>query len=327
MKDPKLSVIIPLYNAEATLDYTLRSVRASSEKSLQIICVNDGSTDNSAQVLQTHASEDARVKVITQTNAGVSAARNIALRASEGKYVIFVDADDEVTPTYFSNLLSVAEQHQADLVVGGYCNLVPGKEIKKTVLEAKIYENPTEEELMTLPVGISSHLYRTSTICANGEIAQFPAGVRFGEDTVFHYAAYPYLQKIATTPECGYLIHSTPGSASTKSLSTVTDMIMATDWLGKRFNQIGRTSLHDTLFVQYALHTIRRVRSKAPYAAQKDAANKMRSILQQYGITANSFASLRKKDATLLKRLLSGKNWMTFTYHIKHWLRTLKRRS
>jgi glycosyltransferase involved in cell wall biosynthesis len=94
-----VTVVIPAYNAEATIDETLISVRAQTHTALEIIVVDDGSTDDTAAVVRRHAAADSRVKLLTQPNAGVAAARNLGWRRAASELVAFVDADDLFAPT------------------------------------------------------------------------------------------------------------------------------------------------------------------------------------------------------------------------------------
>lgn len=91
---PLVSVVIPAFNAEATVDETLRSVRSQSHRELEIIIVDDGSTDNTVAVVRRHLAEDSRITMITQQNAGVAAARNAGWQAARADFVAFIDADD-----------------------------------------------------------------------------------------------------------------------------------------------------------------------------------------------------------------------------------------
>ncbi|MBD5400418.1 glycosyltransferase [bacterium] len=93
-----ISIIVPVYNAEKYLRRCINSVRAQTYDDWELICINDGSTDNSGDILDEYASRDARVRVITKENAGVSAARNDGLAMARGNYVLFLDADDFIHP-------------------------------------------------------------------------------------------------------------------------------------------------------------------------------------------------------------------------------------
>ncbi|MDZ4306951.1 glycosyltransferase family A protein [Allopontixanthobacter sp.] len=90
----RVSVIIPAYNAERTLDETLLSARSQSHRGLEIIVVDDGSVDSTVEIAQRHAAEDPRVRVLQQGNAGVAAARNMGIAAATGEYIAPLDADD-----------------------------------------------------------------------------------------------------------------------------------------------------------------------------------------------------------------------------------------
>jgi glycosyltransferase involved in cell wall biosynthesis len=102
-----VSVVIPAYNAEATIDDTLRSVRSQTHRNLEIIVVDDGSTDRTTSVVKTHAAIDGRVTLITQENAGVAAARNAGWQSARSALIAFVDADDLWAPSKIERQLDV----------------------------------------------------------------------------------------------------------------------------------------------------------------------------------------------------------------------------
>lgn len=108
----KISVIIPVYNAEQHLSRCLDALRLQTYNNLEIICVNDGSTDGTAKILQKYADEDSRIKVITQQNKGVSAARNTALQAVTSDFVSMVDADDCVSLALYQKFVSILQQEK-----------------------------------------------------------------------------------------------------------------------------------------------------------------------------------------------------------------------
>ncbi len=102
---PILSVIVPVYNCEPYLVRCLESILSQSVRDMEIICVDDGSTDGSSAVIERYAGKDGRVRVIRRQNRGVSAARNAGLDAAEGRWISFVDGDDEVKPGMYETLL------------------------------------------------------------------------------------------------------------------------------------------------------------------------------------------------------------------------------
>lgn len=112
---PKISVLIPVYNAGKYLPRCLQALQDQTFKDFEIICIDDGSTDNSLQYLQTLANQKQHLRVFTQKNAGVAVTRNRLLDAAQGKYISFVDADDWIEQTYLEKLYQAAEQTGADI--------------------------------------------------------------------------------------------------------------------------------------------------------------------------------------------------------------------
>ncbi|MBE6901522.1 MAG: glycosyltransferase family 2 protein, partial [Ruminococcaceae bacterium] len=112
-----ISVVIPIYNAAGSLGRCLDCLLAQTHEALEIICVNDGSTDASADILEDHAKKDSRIRVITQRNSGAGAARNAGFEAATGKYVIFLDSDDIFEPDMLYSMAERLETTGADAAV------------------------------------------------------------------------------------------------------------------------------------------------------------------------------------------------------------------
>ena len=118
--DKTVSVIIPIYNVEKYLPECLDSLLAQTYPHWQAICVNDGSKDNSLQILQQYAAKDKRFSIINQANQGLSMARNNGLKQAEGEYVYFLDSDDSLHPQCLEAAYSCAEKYQAEMVCFGF---------------------------------------------------------------------------------------------------------------------------------------------------------------------------------------------------------------
>jgi glycosyltransferase involved in cell wall biosynthesis len=116
---PKVSVIVPVYNAEKYLDETLSSITGQTLRDIEIICVNDGSTDSSLKILTDYAAKDSRIRIIDQENHGAGAARNAGLDCSHGEYLSFLDTDDIFAPTLLEELYTSAVMNDSDAVI---CN-------------------------------------------------------------------------------------------------------------------------------------------------------------------------------------------------------------
>lgn len=117
MRTPLISVIIPVYNVEKYLHRCLDSVIAQTYQNLEIICVDDGSVDESGKICDQYAVRDARIKVIHQENQGLSAARNRGLDAAEGEYIAFVDSDDYILEDMYKKMLDKLLDYNVDLCV------------------------------------------------------------------------------------------------------------------------------------------------------------------------------------------------------------------
>ena len=113
---PKISVIIPVYNVEQHLQKCLESVVVQTFKDIEIICIDDGSTDGCPQILEEFAAKDKRIKVITQPNKGLSVARNVGLEHAVAEQVSYVDSDDFIHPKFLQTLYEVAQKYNADIV-------------------------------------------------------------------------------------------------------------------------------------------------------------------------------------------------------------------
>ena len=114
-----VSIIVPVYNAEKYLEKSVKSMRGQTHRNLEIILVDDGSTDASPALCQSIAREDARVRVIRQENAGPGAARNTGIEAARGEYVYFADADDWLDPNLVEIVLGTVRDAKADIAVFG----------------------------------------------------------------------------------------------------------------------------------------------------------------------------------------------------------------
>ena len=133
MNNPKISVIIPVYNGEKYINQCLDSLLNQTFKDIEVICVNDGSTDKSLAILEQYAQKDSRIKIINQKNTGVSPARNRAMPEAKGEYLSFLDCDDFFEPDMFERLYENSVKYDADITV---CGVKFFDERTKTVKDA-----------------------------------------------------------------------------------------------------------------------------------------------------------------------------------------------
>ncbi len=116
----KVSIIVPVYNSEKYLKKCIESIQKQTLKDMQIILINDGSTDNSLSICKEYQKRDNRIEVIDKANMGVSSARNTGIEAAIGEYIGFVDADDWIEPEMYENMYHQVKQMQADVCMCNY---------------------------------------------------------------------------------------------------------------------------------------------------------------------------------------------------------------
>lgn len=124
-KQVKVSVIIPVYQAEQYLAETLESILGQSYEDFEVIIMDDGSRDRSCEIYGAYAQKDARVRIVKQENAGPSAARNNGIANACGEYIVFLDSDDVMNPDALQAMVCAMEEEQTELVIGMYalwCN-------------------------------------------------------------------------------------------------------------------------------------------------------------------------------------------------------------
>jgi glycosyltransferase involved in cell wall biosynthesis len=213
---PKISIIIPIYNAAEYLAECLDSVLAQTLADIEVICINDGSKDKSGAVLDEYARKDSRITAIHQENAGVSAARNAGLDNVTGQYILFVDSDDTVHPQLCEKVYHAARKDDADLVVLFSDNLSSKKEniIKKVIQDHNRFSAENQplyetDMLLLYYCAVWGRLWNTSYL--NEHHIRFPVGVCC-EDLVVNWHGMVYEPKISVVPEKLYNYRQNPAS-------------------------------------------------------------------------------------------------------------------
>jgi glycosyltransferase involved in cell wall biosynthesis len=168
----KISVIIPCYNAEKFIEETLNSVFAQTECSFEIIAINDGSTDRTEGIIKTY--KDSRLRLINQKNSGVSVARNVGLKNSDGDFVIFFDADDLMSAQFLSARVNMLTQENIDFVSGPV-----SKFVDKTHFENG-YRGPSEKGLEEIILYVNNVVTCPSNIMFKKAFLE-KSGIKFQE--------------------------------------------------------------------------------------------------------------------------------------------------
>lgn len=202
---PRLSVVLPVYNVEQYLPVCLESVRSQTERDIEIICVNDGSTDRSALLLEMAAAVDSRIKVVTKPNGGLSSARNAGLAAAAGDLVLFVDSDDFLHRKACETVLATHAESAADIITfGAYVHPVAHTTpwLERTLSPRKVTFERFEPALLFAEASrpfVWRSAFRREFLLREG--LRFDESVAFGEDQVFYFAAYPVARRTALIPD------------------------------------------------------------------------------------------------------------------------------
>ncbi len=226
---PKVSFIIPVYNVDKYLTKCVNSVRCQTESNIEIILVDDGSTDNSGKICDIFSKKDSRILTIHQKNQGVSVARNTGLDNATGEWVTFVDSDDWIDKQLCENTVSYAEKMSADIVMFSYWTVCDNKK-KKSKLIDLFQGNITDEKELILKKTISQ--YYGGNVMNNGVSAgttwgklirrdiiennnlRFKEGITRAQDTVFWLYGFNCCKKICLLDENLYYYRLNDGNVT-----------------------------------------------------------------------------------------------------------------
>lgn len=198
---PTISIIVPIYNAEAYLARCIESLIHQTYRALQIILVNDGSTDQSQAIAEQYAAQDSRMLVLSQSNKGQSAARNHGLKHATGEWISFVDADDYLDSDFYAQLIPNGSAQ--DIIHFGFRRVTPNGQL--------LYDcRPKHHYRYTTPW---SRIFRRQWLVDNA--ITFPEGMYY-EDVVFTTDIWLHQPRQIITPYIGYnyLFNSTSTTAT-----------------------------------------------------------------------------------------------------------------
>ena len=221
MEKELISVIVPVYNAEKYLQKCLDSILEQTYKNLEIIIINDGSTDNSGQICQEYEKQDDRIVYIEKENSGVSDTRNAGMDRMTGPYVTFVDSDDWLEPNYVKFLYEKLIEHQADIVVGNYTSFNESNSVFYFHTSADYYEKVYDNKSVIPCLYDAKELLKSALIVPWGKIYKkeiianfrFPID-RIGEDALFNLKALLGSKKVVYVNKSAYIYRVREGSLS-----------------------------------------------------------------------------------------------------------------
>lgn len=259
----KVSVVLPVYNVEKYLRQCLDSIVAQSLKEIEIICIDDGSTDNSLNILNEYQKKDPRIRVIRQKNAGAGAARNTGLAAARGQYLSFLDSDDFFEPDMLEKALACIEEYEADFVVFNSDQFHMDKQafvntpwvLRKQDIPPYMpfsHRQLTDNVFKVFVGWAWDKLYRRSFIDAHQLRFQEQ---RTSNDLLFVFSALVLAKRIAVTDQI--LAHQRRGSATSLSVTREKSWHCFYDALTALRCRLKEENIYWELeqdFINYALH-------------------------------------------------------------------------
>ena len=219
----KISVIMPIYNSEKYLKEAIDSVLNQSFKDFELICINDGSTDNSPEILENYRKKDKRIKIINQKNQGLSAARNKGLKNSEGEFIFFIDSDDYIAKNTLKELYQNARINDSDIVLYKKARFngdkirynAPGFNFEKANPNID-FNNYTfnykkiKPEILNKTFAVWNKMYKKEFLDTYNDF-YFDTGLIF-EDVPFQAKSLLRAKKISYTPKYFYYYRQNPNS-------------------------------------------------------------------------------------------------------------------
>ena len=231
--EPLVTVAVAAYNVEKFLKKGMKYVTGQTYRNLDIILVDDGSTDRTSQLCDELAEEDSRIRVFHKDNGGLGSARNVGIEQAKGEYICFFDVDDSLEPDYIADCVRYAEEKQSDLIIFGYYARYDNSENEELIglQEREIHENRELKEVFCNELLWMEHgngfawnkFYRISFLREHN----FRFGnERIQQDEPFNLQLYPVLENVYICPRAyyHYVIYS-KGNAASRYLPEKADII------------------------------------------------------------------------------------------------------
>ncbi|WP_404394885.1 glycosyltransferase [Stutzerimonas chloritidismutans] len=280
VEENKVSIIVPIYNTEKYLEKCLDSIKNQTHRNIEIILVNDGSTDSSENIILTFIAREPRAIYIAQPNQGVSVARNTGIARASGRYVLFCDSDDYYPKRAIETLITRATIEAADIVIGNYYKK---SKLRKKLIKVAPHKSP-KAFLESLVTGINHG--GPCTKMFSRQILQdifFRPGIKFREDLLFLVEVLLKQPRLSYVQDPIYVYLKRKGST---------------------VNSIDQQALKSSVLVSIFLES--KLEGEIPFSSLE----KMRAI-DAYSIIVNSRKALSKHEVDLHLQIANKASWST----------------
>ena len=194
-----VSIILPVYNVECCIIKCINSLLNQTLKNIEILLINDGSTDNTINILEKFSNRDTRIKIINKNNGGVASARNIGVTLAKGKYIDFVDPDDFVDLNTYEILYNLAEKYDLDMITYKLNMFDSNFESEPKIIKLKkenIYFGNIENYVLNISGSSVNKFYKSYLFKSKNHQFVFPP-LNMGEDLIVNFHIYLYINKFA----------------------------------------------------------------------------------------------------------------------------------
>ncbi len=202
MMNDLISIIVPAYNVAPFIKRCINSITAQTYQNLEIIIVNDGSTDHTPEIISQLQQSDPRIQIINQQNFGVSTARNTGVKNASGNWLAFVDADDTIEKDFCQKMLSHAISERVDYVCSGYCRIFPRHtEVYNVSHNQKVLTTSQFIKLLLSPQAGYGFVHMKLIKTKIAKTVAFDQSLKVGEDTLYNIQLVSRIKKIAILEE------------------------------------------------------------------------------------------------------------------------------
>lgn len=269
MKKPLISIIVPIYNSEPYLERCVDSIINQTYSNIEIILVNDGSTDGSSQICERYATIDERIKVVHKVNGGQSSARNLGLDVCSGDFIGFVDSDDWISDNMYASLLSHCENRKNIATIGIEEVNDSGEVFNRSVFAKQITsrENLICKILFRQDFGsVCSRLFPREIIINN----RFDE-TKLNEDVLFMMSIMKNVESVSYVPIIGYFYYRREGSTSRCFGKAIHDMVGNSVEIRKQISAEFPTLLKEAEYYEIYQHMNFLLCCPSDYARDKDS--------------------------------------------------------
>ena len=314
----KVSVIVPVYKTERTLDICLDSIINQTFEDFEVICVNDGSPDNCINILRQYAKLDSRIKIYSQKNQGLSAARNTGMKYAKGECITFVDSDDLLSPIALERMYNNICENNSDYMYsyvyqfwpdkGFYWELPNIREFKKYITEPVFNESELGAEFyLKFIYSAQAKMYRKEFI----QKFSFPEGLIF-EDLPFFAKCYLNATRISYDFEPLYFYRKTQNSIISSAGKNFLDLFKINKITKKVFEESGKLEKYKTVLLVSQMESvlIRTLETKG--GVKRKMFDKIQETFGGIDFSEYDTELLKKKNVYYAYQEILNKDYNTF---------------